>query len=465
VGAKMGMMSGPNKDIVLYLDYNNIEKESINQVAYLIDVERKGLSFALAEGIIDSGLLDRGINHIRENLHTERIRSSQNALKKLSAKGINMENLSYLNSPTRVVKSSVVDNPKTQSVVAEEKKKIAFLIAERMAEFEKFNKDFPTIMISVGNDKFGRCRCKHICHKLRPHPGIVFLGCCDDFRGLDQITYAKTYKKFVSRSGKRLVLVTQDTQTVDFSKANDFKLGELVTSWCHKIETSSSFVPDSMWDKFRWLRVMQYEFKEELPYRHSVSPIGSIDHRMTRLVSQIGVSSRGNSLTNRLSKALAKLRRDPYFPQDITPETIISLLKNPSIGSNLDTIYQTLIAIGASPDDASEITSISSSLVEDFLLVESTSGYSVTDSAFSALNLGLERVTSMVEVGEVGGTLSATFRNIGVALILGRPYHEKRRKVRILLDTHLLMTVEDELRTGMADSLLSYIGRTSDTFL
>jgi hypothetical protein len=211
---------------------------------------------------------------------------------------------------------------------------------------------------------------------------------------------------------------------------------------------------------FTWMRHVRFVADEDLqfhPDMHEVTPLDAWDDVCRRLVHYFGIV-RDRQLA-RLSKSnlLRMLRRDPYFPRRITDAMVVDRLSSPKVISNERLMQLTLIAMGASPADAANVSYLFRSNANRFVFLSAHSGLSPADDVIRELDLSFQRIGEVVGHVDVLDSLlvqlfSLTSYTLSIlSTVTGIPKHfkvmvgryTKTRCLRSILGRDIVPEIED----------------------
>jgi hypothetical protein len=418
VGASPGSLVGVSKDGVLYLMYDAILKETINQAAYTLDIGFDDFSRKLVNEVYDTDVFRKGQDFINGNLNPGRRQLSRQALSNLASIKVDIGELGYEETPRRLVRGAISGNPNLKSLIVDEKNQRAVAILGRKRSLEGLRTNFNPITITIDSYddataklvEFGlECECREskvLCVSYRKY--TQFLQEADKFRYDYHLLHMN---EVANTSGKMLVVIGghhttlgsvmhltigPDRWEMDGKRVNYAKLVRTFRG----LNRRSDVVKDYFTEKFRWLNPVMVEYTDIVPIRLDMpfAPIAGISPPIEDIIRRIGISGGGDDTIVRLSREITRLLADKFFPSDIRLETIMELIMRPKIAESSKHIRWVLEAMGASAEMALSVAANVHKLILNFIRTSAPLVYSTQDQIIGLIDTSLASVTRVVNI-------------------------------------------------------------------
>jgi hypothetical protein len=462
VGSLPWTLIGASKDALMYMRYNRVQRERINQVAFILDFESGPIKQELAKSALDSATFSKGKRFLKQVQDGERMKQALEAQGRLKSVGIDIGRFVYQNAAARLIRNSIEDNPRIFNVVAEEKQLKAGqvrvrgkMLAGLKQTFRVFEYVVPSELLAL-NLTLRELRgdvvpvAFHTLVKDRIAQNLEF----------DDRDIIFESNKIVNRSGKILLIFSTSTHFADSPvitlgqdgnyRVNGFTTDSLSVLREHIYSEinvfSTNFVKDYMEDEFGWLRGIVIDEREDVDFRHPVCPVAGLSSGVANMMRQIGISSEGDQLAVRINKLLLMLAQDPKFPSDLRSETIFEIVSQPSIAFNHERVALVLLSMGASKEHAMLIASEISNISNNFAFVNKTQSYSTADQIIGHMDLSMVNYERLVSVDAIDDLMfSKVLRTLGMLHILTQPTNLLRRKVHISIDGDGLFSIKNKI--------------------
>jgi hypothetical protein len=178
--------------------------------------------------------------------------------------------------------------------------------------------------------------------------------------------------------------------------------------------------------KFEWMDLIEKKWGEEIPLLAE-----------SALTTVVGVKGTFKSIIDRYGSSPGRPRKiNPFavisrmvdfrFPKHLQAETILQLVARSSDPSDRQFLTLLFVAIGATPERASQAATALARMEVSPLELEAIQGWSFSDSIMSVLDLGLQRTKSVVSVVYETGvsklplSIERAVYDFGVQMIIAR---------------------------------------------
>jgi hypothetical protein len=451
-------LAGLSKEAVIFARSDNILRAKMNNIAFIMDFDRRGETRDLVDSLEKSGVFEKGKVFLKQHLNSGRSIASLAAGAELSKRGINIGKMSYTKTADRLIEASARDNSNFVKMIHESKTLKAGRILERINMFKEMAIEHPIIHVWVERDEHATAM------EIRLY-GQGSVACkYSSVHGLpdiEQDVIFETLNNAVTSGGNVLILINAPVDTFDFYVHSDRVVTNGRSMNFSNIQQVVNIMPKAnkpirtyMHDEFNWLIPFKFEYGDELPQKRvPEAPVAGVSEDMKILMKTYGVSGSGDEFSFRIMRTITKLIADPNFPNDIRVETIFDTITKPSIIEDPTNIILVLVNMGADSQAATAVASEVHKLARDFTSVRRTSSYSTSDQVIGILDLSYQTYNDVVEDSLedfiiISPSAIRALRSVGLIMsIIDSPYNGildamPRRKVKIRVDRSLLHIFE-----------------------
>jgi hypothetical protein len=502
VGQLPYSLVGASKDALCYLAYNVVQRERLNQCAFVLDVGQTEVKRSITNQVAEQ--LIEGKEYIARNLNPEKVMNALKSLNYLADNSIDIGDLGYTSTPFRLVKAAVADNPATEKIVGRFRGTQVRDYHRNSERLETYKTDFKLRVIVSPNFNL-----KHQLQRdvLRPqdcHYVVFGLSDTDDAvaSGISRDEVVSKYTSVINASGKEpyLYLTYEEYNQVgvflretahadvihiytdqDIEEVREDLIFSENSYAYHESDDPYSFsswalrtfprrtvktVPDAMRKMYGWLDPFLFEDREEIERKLNTNPIAGLDPYLDVMCMQLGVSSSGDDLAVKVNTLLNKLSRDRGWPHDLRPEVVFNMITKPNISINSRHVENVLIAMGAKPAIAAEIATSLQKLVGKFTFTQQTTSYSSADQIIGYLDLGVKNYEDNISIDPLDDVmLQQVIKGLGMLHLVTQPPNRPRRKVHIHILGNQLIPARRALMGSIFDDVLLFEKTYPNNFL
>jgi hypothetical protein len=328
---------GASKSSLMYQLYRGSFRDYITYCIEILDVNVNIFRQAIAAEVLDGGTFNEGLKFLKESLNPGSVVTSEIAARELTKAGIDIGQWRYTNSPVRLIKRAIADNPRLVEIVKEEKKSAVKLMKikqsrlpgggswaymwvknpERMGWLTRYARDLRSYTLGYDTDyTWSNILGKHYIRMVSEDPGVpaIVIGSEEELHMVE---------------GSHLAKLIIPNNIWEMSR-NEFE--SLLSSF---LPRTLRVIKDHLGLKYAWQSGLFFEYVgERLPDKHDIIPVVGLSADIQAKMKVTGISSAGDDNAIVITNLAASLIRDRQLPNDITAEKLITLLTNPAIMSD-----------------------------------------------------------------------------------------------------------------------------------
>jgi hypothetical protein len=465
-------LAGLSKEAVIFAKADNVLRAKMNNIAFIMDFDRRGETRDLVESLESSGVFAKGKSFLKQHLNSGRSVASLTAGEELNKRGISIGKLAYTKTADRLIEASARDNSNFVKMIHESKTLKANRILDRIALFKKMRIESPIIHVWVERDEHATAM------ELRLY-GHGSVACkYSSIQGLPELDLKDIFKVLndaVNDGGNVLILINAPVETFDYYvhadrivKGDKSMVFDDIQRVVNILPKASNPIDTYVHNEFKWLIPFKFEYGEELAQdRIPLAPVAGVSEDMKVLMKTYGVSGSGDEFSFRIMRTITKLIADPSFPNDIRVETIFDTITKPSIIEDPTNIILVLVTMGADSQAASAVATEIHRLARDFTSVRRTSSYSTADQVIGILDLSYQTYKEVVndrleDFLVISPSTIRALRSVGLIMsIVDAPYDSNmnvvaRRRVNIRVDRSLLHLFEEATYPEFMTPVMDY---------
>jgi hypothetical protein len=415
---------------------------------------------AIAAEVLDGGTFNEGRKFLKESLNPGSVVTSEIAARELTKAGIDIGQWRYTNSPVRLIKRAIADNPRLVEIVKEEKKSAVKLMKikqsrlpgggswaymwvknpERMGWLTRYARDLRSYTLGYDTDyTWSNILGKHYIRMVSEDPGVpaIVIGTEEELHMVE---------------GSHLAKLIIPNNIWEMSR-NEFE--SLLSSF---LPRTLRVIKDHLGLKYAWQSGLFFEYVgERLPDKHDIIPVVGLSADIQAKMKVTGISSAGDDNAIVITNLAASLIRDRQLPNDITAEKLITLLTNPAIMSDPKNITNALVAMGASGDSATRFASDFFSATTKYLMLNSINSFSTRDQIIGHMDLRQKVYEKLVEFGPLDHAKLSDYLS-GMAVLHGLLDKELgMRKTRVYVEGEGIHTLRKEMLGSLFDEQYALI--------
>jgi hypothetical protein len=472
VGALPWTLLGANKDALMYLRYNRVMRERINQTAALMDFDVGPIRQEIASDVLAGDSFSKGIHYLKTVQDGERMLNALDAQRYLARISVNLGRFNYQNAAKEQVRASIEDNPKIFNIVAEEKVLKAVAIRENKEMLSKLKISHNIINVVV----------EHIgvaddLVLIEPRGDVVPFTYADYVRDMiaqslevDESVLDRA-REVITDGGKIPLLFSTEARSpgalyVQGGRRGPWKFGQGTYDTIATLRSaiyssiphvSSDWVRDRMEEEFGWLRGVKMVDQGVIPYTLPVCPIAGLSLGLKDMVRRVGVSSEGDQNAVRINKLLIELARDPLFPSHLRTETVFEIIANPSIANDPLRVAMVLQAMGAAKTVSLKIAREMHQVASNFSFINRTQSYSTADQIIGLLDLGLANYNRLTSVDALDDpTFEQVLRSLALLKIVCEPDNLPRRFVKVMINGDGLTATKEKIMGALFEKVNAF---------
>jgi hypothetical protein len=459
-GGYPGSLAGANKDAAMYLLYNEAEKAEVDRVAFIINSKARESLDAIVKDILDSGSVNGGIHAMRELQHAARGKNAEKAneeLKRINGRGVA---LPYSSLPYVMISQSIRDSPKFQKINREMGSAFASDVAKNIEEAKTYGME-PKVVTIGGLKGNPRLVAKSI---LNDRIDV----CCDlEERFKDPMAAALT----AGQVGRILVVILKDGMgDINVSETDEedifyydpgdnrsiMRISKLLSK---EIPSNNRSMPKAMDAKFSWMRMLEYDWGDELEVVEKLPAVGGLDSEFADLLRRVGSSGSENDGAPNLAKIFRPITSDPQFPSFYTDQQMFDAVTASDIIGNETKMALALEAMGADPARATVVVESLQGQAGRFVMESKVKSFSTRDQMLSYMRkdiTNVERICSVpnlkfVQLRNRLLALSLTMLLIDGGKSVPSLYRGVPRRCHLMILGHKYLEVIDELKGNFGE--------------
>jgi len=184
------------------------------------------------------------------------------------------------------------------------------------------------------------------------------------------------------------------------------------------------------------------------------NPFVGQDELANSIYEHIGLSSDADPVLIDPSIFLNELRKDPYFPRAVQPETIVDILSSPEIAGDTEKMAAVLAVMGVRNDIASSLLSNLEDRINSFMFFSVAHMFSMNDDLLKELDFSQSNLERVVEIPEIVHDSYIQRLLYGLGMLYAIVIHKGKYRIKVTGKTDTIMRLRDILTNK------TYISRT-----
>jgi hypothetical protein len=412
---------------------------------------------------MSGGTFSKGVKFMRANLDPNVALQANVARQALERIGIRIGRWAYDQSPERLVRRSVQDNPKLGMLLRDVRRTLVGLMSYKQRRLEDQSSQ-------------------------RPENGIIYLHINEGYDWFERYTmYARGYTfektdnpelhaKYTNMVGKSFIEVVTDRQSDDpilvvvsenLKDVTDIREGDDVITvptnlWdlnrndfiamISERFKHGTLIKDYWYSEYRWQEPLHFMYDAEVDLVHEeFIPIAGMDPIIVEKMKATGVNSAGDENSLKLKKLAAALIKTRSLPNDITSDKLIEIVTHPSIIKDRTRVVSVLIAMGVDSEAAVKFAIDVHNIASKFLMVSTIKTFSTSDQIIGNMALDVSAYDRIVEIGPIAnGALESYIKSAAILHSLVDP-NFRMRKTRIWIEGTKMPELEHEVLGNLYD--------------
>jgi hypothetical protein len=453
-------MVGASKGAVMNQVYHGALRRYVNYCSYIIDVQPLHANTIVRE-VMEGGTFDKGVKFMKKHLEPAVVQNSSVARDNLARSGIIIGKWAYDQSPQRLVTRSVADNPKFGALLRDIRRSMVGLMSFKDKRLPKvprlysayilINESFEWFqryVMYMRGFTFGYTEYPEAHAKYSAYSGTSFVNVHPVRQGYhDVIIVSQNLKDLiVPQDGERIIVIPESIW--------DMPITEFYSELSKTLKHGVSLIKDYFATDYEWQKSLHFMYEEDVPLVHEqFIPIAGMDPIVVEKMKATGISSAGDSNAIKMSKLAAALIRTKSLPNDITSDTLISIVTHPSIIRDQTKIINVLIAMGVDSEAAAKFAADIYSIASRYLTVSTIKTFSTSDQIIGNMDLSMETYERIVKIGPLPSEALKSYISSAAMLYSLIDKNMSMRKTRVYIQGTEIASLQKQILGDAYDNL------------
>jgi hypothetical protein len=453
-------MVGASKGAVMNQVYHGALRRYVNYCSYIIDVQPLHANTIVRE-VMEGGTFDKGIKFMKKHLEPAVVQNSSVARDNLARSGIIIGKWAYDQSPTRLVTRSVADNPKFGALLRDIRRSMVGLMSFKDKRLPKVPKMysayvhinesfewFQQYVMYMRGFTFGSTDNPEIHAKYSSYSGTSFINV--------HHTRQPRHDFIIVSENLKSLIVPQEGETVIVVPESiwDMPITDFYSEISKVAKHGVSLIKDYFATDYAWQKSLHFMYEEDVPLVHEqFIPIAGMDPIVVEKMKATGISSAGDSNAIKMSKLAAALIRTKSLPNDITSDTLISIVTHPSIIRDQTKIINVLIAMGVDSEAAAKFAADIYAIASRYLTVSTIKTFSTSDQIIGNMDLSMETYERIVKIGPLPSEALKSYISSAAMLYSLIDKNMRMRKTRVYIQGTEISSLQQQILGDAYDNL------------
>jgi hypothetical protein len=206
-------------------------------------------------------------------------------------------------------------------------------------------------------------------------------------------------------------------------------------------------------EEFPWVFAYNWYLDDIENHVDGRCPIVGLDENSKNLLVHMGINLSGINERFTPNTVFTILKRDRFWRRDVTEEALFKYLTQPSLLTNTQLIYPTLIAIGVREDLAGMIASKLVGSLDGMDIKMNVQHVSLNDGFLNTLDIRRERIEASVKCGELDDVMKNVLISIGYMNYIINAYMGIYRKIHITENIDSTVTFGKKILKNSEDEM------------